>query len=130
MRFFEIVGEYLKNHWIRLVASIVYGIVICVIYNFSNDGFSYAISYSNGLFIGGATLFLFGLLTVVNYFGGFDIFSYMFRSKYVGDHRESLYEYSERKKIERKPAAFIFIDYLAVGTIFMIVSFVILLIVG
>ena len=130
MRFFEKVGEYLSKHWIRLLASIVYCIVICVIYNLANDGFGYAVAYSNGLFIGGATLFLFGLLTIVNYFGGFDIFSYMFRSKYIGDHRESLYEYSERKKIERKPAAFIFIDYLVVGTIFMIVSFIILLIVG
>lgn len=126
MRFFRFIGEYLKNHWIRLTGCFVYGIAICVIYNWINDGFDSRIYYSNGLFIGGATLFLFGLLTIVNYFGGLDIFSYLFRARIVDNHRESLYEYSERKKIERKPSALIFIDYLLIGTILMTISLLIL----
>ena len=127
MRFFEFLGEYFKNHWIRLLASVAYCILICVVYNLLNDGFNIGLNYVNGFFIGGATIFLFGLLVVVNYFGGLDIFSYMFSARRVGDHRETLFEYAERKKVERKPSAFVFIDYLIVGTIFMIISEIIYL---
>lgn len=127
MRFLEFMKEYFKHHWIRLLVSTLYVASICILYNIINDGFAYRVSYSNGLFIGGATIFLFGLLTIVNYFGGFDIFSFMFNNKRVDGHRETLFDYSERKKMERKDSAFVFIDYLVIGTIGMIVSTIIYL---
>lgn len=125
MKFWRFLGHYFSTHWIRLVACLIFGIIIVIINNATHGTFTSLFQYSNGLFIGGAILFLFGLLTVVNYFGGLDIFSYMFRARKTDGHRESLYDYSERKKVERKPAAFNFIDYLIVGTIFMIVAIII-----
>lgn len=119
----KFIGKYLKGHWIRLTVCFVIGIAIMIIYNSSNDGFNYIVYYSNGAFIAGGVLFCVGLLTVVNYFGGLDIFSYMFnKHPNPQGNRESLYEYSERKKVERKPSALVFIDYFIIGAIFMIVA--------
>lgn len=125
MRFWMFIGDYFKNHWIRLVGATVYCLIICAIYNWLNDGFTLALNYVNGLFIAGATIFCFGLLILVNYFGGFDMFSYLFRAKIVNNHRETLYDYSVRKKAERRPSLMGFIDYLIVGTIFMLISSII-----
>ena len=127
MRFWRFLAEYFRKHWIRLLVCFLMCIAFAVIYNVSNDGWKYIVCYSNGTFIGGMITVLFGLLTVVNYFGGLDIFSYMFRARYIDNHRESLYEYSERKKVERKPAAFAFVDYLIVGGIFVIASQILLI---
>lgn len=126
MQFWYLVKTYFKYHWIRLLASVVYCVLMLFLYNFIHHAFENSYFYFDGFFIGGATLFLFGLLTIVSYFGGFDMLSYLFRAKVVDNHRESLYDYSVRRRSERMPNRFAFIDYLVIGTIFMIVGAILL----
>lgn len=122
MRFSTLIKLYFRDHWIRLVVCVIYGAFMTIIYNVIRNAFAQGLFYFDGMFIGGATLFLFGLLTIVNYFGGFDIFSHIFGAKIVDNHRETLFDFSVRKKQERMAKRFVFIDYLVIGTIFMIIS--------
>ena len=126
MNFFDRIKEYFINHWIRLLFCFIYGIIVLVLYLLGHDN-KILVSYCDGLFIAGATLILFGLLVLVTYFGALDIFSYAFNSKRINGKKETLYDYEERKKIERKPNSMNFIDYILVGAFYVLIALIIFL---
>lgn len=98
--------RFFKDYWVRFVVAVSIGITLFVVYlaaYSSAQSWVNIIFYCNATFLSGAVLFLFSLLTVLNYFGGFDIFSFYFMRKPHDDNRkENFYEYCERKKGERK----------------------------
>ena len=68
----------------------------------------------------------YSLLIVMNYFGTFDIFQLMFNRHLVNGRKEHLYEYSVRKRLERKPKLFNFLDFTIVGLICIIIAWLLL----
>lgn len=124
MKFLRKIGDYFIRHSIRLSICLLYGVLFMLLYNTFKDSFDKRYGYYNGFFLAGATLFFYGLLCVVTNFGGLDMFSFMFNKRRVDGRKETLYEYSERKKIERKPNAFVFFDYLLIGSFFIGISMI------
>lgn len=124
MKFWFRIGAYFKKHWIRLLSFIIYGALIIIIYNAMRSDFISLINYANASFIAGITLILMGGLSIVNYFGGLDIYSYMFLAKRKDGKKEALYDYSLRKKEQRRPHALYFLDYFYIGIIFTAVSLI------
>lgn len=122
LSFFDVVKQYIKDHWLRYVLCIMFVVMIVVLNNTLKDDFTSKIIYSDGLFIGGALLIGYGLLIVANYFGTFNIFQMMFNKRTVEGRRETLYEYSIRKQGERKLRVMNFVDFLVVGTICLIIA--------
>lgn len=119
---------FFKNNWIRLVVTFILSVAIMVVYNFTAGSWAQAISYANGAFIAGFVWVAFGGLFIVEGFGGFDIFVYYPRRKRdINGHAETLYEYSERRKVERKKGQFGFIAYFLQGLIFILISLIIIL---
>ena len=111
------------NNWIRLLVTFVLGLIIMTIYNFTAGSWIEPISYSNGAFIAGFTWIAIGALFVVEGFGGLDIFVYLpRRRKDANGHIEDFYEYSERRKRERKVGQFGFIAYFLQGLLFILFS--------
>ena len=101
-----------------------------VLYNVSAGDWKELISYSNGAFISGFIWLSVGGLYVVEGFGGLDIFAYLVcRKRNEEGHVESLYEYGERRKEQRKPSRFGFLAYFLVAVIYFLVSLIILIIV-
>lgn len=83
------------------------------------------IGYCNGFFIAAFTLISIGLLAVLNLFGAFDIFSfYPGRKKKEDGTKESLYDYSTRKKEERGKFKLVFVPYISLGSVYLLVSLV------
>jgi hypothetical protein len=109
----------------RYIISFVIALALALIY-LNLYGFSTKINYINGLFIGGGVTFLIGGLSAVSYYGGFDIIGYGFstikkdgKGKYI-----DLFDYINKKKIERKKMNFPFIPYFTIGFFFVLISFI------
>ena len=122
----NVILEYFKQHWLRYVISCIFVSLITVLNVYLKGDFTSKIFYADGLFIGGALLVGYGLLILMNYFGTFDIFQFMFNRTLVNGRREQLYEYSVRKKAERKPRVIEFLDFIIVGFIFIIIAVLLL----
>lgn len=122
------VFEFIRRNWIRFVVALALGLLVLLanlIIQTGNGSWSHLVFYVDGTFIGGAVLILFSLLVVVNIFGAFDIFSYMFARKRLEDGRkEDLYEYSTRKKEQRSKHKLVFLPYLSVGMSFLLISLI------
>lgn len=109
----------------RYIASAIISVIVTFLYLLSY-GFDTFLNYCNGLSIGGAVTFLIGGLVMVSYLGGFDTITYGFstikkdgKGKYL-----DLYDYSTKKKEERKTKKLPFIPYFTVGGIVIIISFI------
>lgn len=123
------ISTFFQKNWIRILIASVLGIGVMVLYNVSAGDWKELISYSNGAFISGFIWLSVGGLYVVEGFGGLDIFAYLVRRKRNEEgHVESLYEYGERRKEQRKPSRFGFLAYFLVALIYFIVSLVLLLV--
>lgn len=120
--------QFFKDFYIRLIVCFVYGLLIVIINNIIKHTFNSLIEYSNGFFIGGFSLICFGGLSVINYFGGFDIFQYTFRRRPKGGPQESLYDFSNRKKLERSKGKKTFIPYFVIGVFYILVALIFMLI--
>ena len=107
---------------IRYLVSVLIGIILALLDVFFDKGFSSIVSYSNGTFISGFMLICIGGLSIVNYFGGFDIFSVMFAKRDQYGHKPTLHEYSVSKAEKRKKYPYVFVPYFTVGAILLIVS--------
>lgn len=116
--------EYLKKHYKKLIFCILYGIIIMVIYNLVNS-WNVLINYCNGAFIAGFSLVCFGGLSVINYWGGLDVFSYLVRKRPKSGPSEDLYTYSTRKREERKKHDKPFVLYFILGIFYILVSLII-----
>lgn len=112
---------WLRDNWRGFLISTVISLACMLIYCILN-GWNSAIYYSNGLFIGGASTILVGLLVVVALFGGTDIFTYYVGRKRTGAGKEDFYQYSERKKGERMKNPYSFVPYLFIGAVVVTVS--------
>ncbi len=119
---------FLYKNWIRFIVAFMIGLTFFLIYLgvFTNEGsWTSIIHYSNACFMAGFVLLMFSALVVLNFFGGFDIFSfYILRKPHDSTRKENFYEYCERKKEERKPNGLIFIPYLFSATLYLIAAVV------
>ena len=116
------VTTFFRKNWIRVLIASILGIGVMVLYNVSAGDWKELISYSNGAFISGFIWLSVGGLYVVEGFGGLDIFAYLVRRKRNEEgHVESLYEYGERRKEQRKPSRFGFLAYFLVSLIILII---------
>lgn len=116
------------HSWLRYLIAFCLAIVLSMIY-LCTRGFQTLIYYIDAFTIAGAIVFLCGALSLIAYFGGFDTFRYgvaSFRRGSRGKY-EDLYDYAIQKKEERKHGNFTFMPYFTVGTIFIILSFILML---
>lgn len=111
------------NHsWKKYIIWIIYILVILIIYNLAYKNWDLLISYVDGLFIGGFSLFCISLLIVLNHFGAFDTFAFVFNKKKEGC--KTLYEYSEKVKEKRKKNKFDFIPPMVVSLVSILISII------
>lgn len=122
------ISGFFKQYWVRFVIAFGIGITLFVVYlaaYTSAQSWTLLLYYCNASFLAGAVLFLFSLLTILNYFGGFDIFSFYMMRKPVDEHRkENFYEYCERKKGERRKFKLVFLPYMIISVLFLIATLV------
>lgn len=120
--------EFLKQNWIRFIISIVYAVGVFLAYMFLNNGWNSLSYYGSGLFIAGFTLILIGGLSLVNQFGQFNIFSFIFNNKRIDGRKETLAEYGERKELQRSKKSIPFLPYMIIGVLVTIASVIIYII--
>ncbi len=113
--------EIFFHSWPRYLSCLIYGILILVVYNCLRNWVD-LVNYMDALFIAGFSLLCIGGLSIVNYFGGFDIYTYMFAKRGANGQKPSLYEYSMDKKEQRKKQKFKFIPYLVFAAFYIIIS--------
>lgn len=111
----------------RYAISAVFALLIVLLKLLTAGKFSSLQTYSDGFFIAGLLLICGGGLSVVNYFGGFDIFSCMFAKRDAEGHKPTLQEFSEMKAEKRKSNPFVFIPYFTVGFFSLIVASILLI---
>lgn len=111
----------------RYAISAGFALLIVLLKLLTAGKFSSLQTYSDGFFIAGLLLICGGGLSVVNYFGGFDIFSCMFAKRDAEGHKPTLQEFSEMKAEKRKSNPFVFIPYFTVGFFSLIVASVLLI---
>ena len=117
--------EFFTDHWARFGIAFFIGIVPVIVYNAVYNNWLLVINYCNGFFIGAASLLAVSALSVFNLYGAFDIFSYLpGRKKMENGKIETLYDYSERKKLTRGKFKLVFVPYLVVGVVFLLVSLI------
>lgn len=122
---------FLKNY-IRLIVSLVIGLILMTIYNLSYqfglsvNAWSNLSYYRDGAFIAGMVLLFIGLLAIISQFGAFDIFSfYAGRKRKEDGSKENYTEYVERKRETRGRFNITFLSYFIISTCFLVFSFVI-----
>lgn len=113
----------------RYLISAGFALLIVLLKLFSSGDFTLLRSYSDGFFIAGFFLLCIGGLSVVNYFGGFDIFSCMVAKRDADGHKPTLHEYAQMKAEKRKSNPFVFVPYFTVGGIALIVALILLLLI-
>ena len=120
-------GQFIKNHRIRLIFCLVYGILILCIYNWVNSSWQSLLGYCNAMFISGFSLICFGCLALINILGGFEIFGYLFNRRDKNGGKEDLYTYSSRKKEERSKKGKIYLSYFIIGGLYLLISMILML---
>ena len=106
---------------IRYIVSLVIGIAVSISV-LAFYGWDKKIYYCDAFFASGAILVSIGALAFVSYYGGFDIFGYVFTSLRTNRRYHDLYEYVNAKNEKRKKPYFPFMPYLMVGIVFIIAS--------
>lgn len=114
------------HSWIKYLVSFVYGLFIMALYNIFYTKWVLLIGYIDGFFIAGASLICVGGLSLINYLGGFDIFSYMFSKKQTATGKITFYDYSQNRLEKRKKNKYTFVPYFTVGGLYLIVSIIML----
>lgn len=126
------IGLFFQKNWIRFVASLVLGLAVVCLYNFSHqialkiNPWVLAYYYRDSLFLAGMVVVFVGGLAIVANFGIFDIFSYYpGRKKKENGKKENYGDYVERKKLERSADRNLyFLPYFIVGSIFLVASLI------
>ena len=108
----------------RYLFSIVFTIVIVLLYNILRNEWTLIVNYHDSFFIAGLSLVLIGLLSVVDYFGGLDIFRYMFKRKNPDGTKTTLYDFSEERKEKLKTKTYRFVPFMTMGVIMIIVCLI------
>ena len=112
---------------IRYIISLSVALILILIRLVTSNGFQNIVAYCDGTFIAGMVLVCGGGLSLVSYFGGFDIFSYNFMKKKEGV--STLYDYSKLKAERRKNAPPSYMPYITIGTLFIFISAILLIII-
>ena len=112
--------KHFINSWKKYLFSIIYILIILIIYMFTNGDWNLLISYVDGFFIGGFSLICISLLVLMNNLGAFDIFTYAFSKKQPG--KSNLYDYSQQKEEKRKNTKLSFLPIAYVGLFFALLS--------
>lgn len=112
--------EIFIHSWLRYVISLLYGILILVIYNCTRDWIN-LINYVDAFFIAGASLICIGGLSIVTNLGTFDVFTHMFARSKNGQPKPTLYDYVESKKNKRHKNRFNCMPYFVLGIVFVLV---------
>ena len=111
---------------IKYIVSFVVAALFMVIYCALRNTWNYIMYYSNGLFIGGFVMVSVGLLVLLNNFGAYDIWSYVFTRKRKKEGI-TLAEYSEIKAEARKKSRYTFVPFVTVGLFFILISAILLM---
>ena len=117
MYFFK---KYFLHSVKRYISAIILGLTILLL-NLWSKGSDQTINYMDGLFIAGFAILCIGGLSVLNYFGAYDFFSYAFyRKKASMDY----HEFVGQKETNRKNRNIPFGPYFVVGILFILISLV------
>ena len=108
----------------KYIISFVFGIVVLGIKMIIDNSATSLLTYTNGTFIGGFMLICFGGLSVINYFGGFDIFQVMVAKKGENGKKPTLNEFSQMKAEKRKKNKYVFVPYFTVGGFYLLISLI------
>lgn len=119
-----------KKDIIKFVISIIYGILIIVIYNSVNQVWNSLIVYCDGAFIAGASLVCVAGLSLCTSLGAFDIFSFMGAKKQNVKGRVSFYDYTEMKKEQRKTKKMYWLPYFVAGAVYLVVAVIIVIVIS
>ena len=113
-----------------MIISFVIGLIFMAIYNASYSAtgapsWQNLEYYRDGSFISFMIITGLGLLSIVSYFGAFDIFSYYPGRKRKEDGKKENYgEYVERKNLQRGKFDFSFLSYILIARIYAIFSLI------
>nr|WP_302593860.1 DUF3899 domain-containing protein [uncultured Acetatifactor sp.] len=110
--------------WKRYAAALALNIVLALIVLLIK-GFDQRIYYVDALGVAGAVSILLGLLSWVASAGAFDMVGYGFSALFTNRKYKDLYEYTTRKNEKRSRHRKSFVPFLAVGAVFLLVSFLI-----
>ncbi len=116
LTWYEGLRLWLRDNWYHFLIALLIIVTILVI-DCASYGWTAIVNYANGLFIGGATSLLIGLLFVVTLFGGTDIFTFYLMRERTATGKEDLYQYSQRKKKQRMKNPYSFIPYIFIGAL-------------
>ncbi len=111
------------HSWLRYLLSFLFVVLVVVTYNITN-GWNKMINYIDALFIAGFALICVSGLSIVTYFGAFDIFTHFFAKPKENNKKPSFYEYSIEKSNSRKEHKFNFVPYAVIGFFFIVLSIV------
>ena len=100
-------------------------LIIPVIYNLLRNEWDLIINYMDSFFLAGLVLILVGMLSIVDYFGGLDIFRYIFIKRNPDGSKKTLYDFSEGRKEKIKDDKYRFTPYMVVGVISILISVII-----
>lgn len=110
------------HSWKKYLILTIVGLVILLI-NLSLHDFVYLLNYISGLQIAGFVLILVGGLSLLNYYGAYDFWSYAFTRRGKNGKNGSVYEYSEEKRSKRSKLKLPFGPYFLTGTVYLLLSF-------
>lgn len=116
----------------KYIICLSYGIAVVLIYlitkyiNLKEGATLPLIHYVDAFFIAGFTLYCFGGFSLIANLGAFDMFGYSFaRRKKEGGLKIDYYEYQQVQKEKRRKAnPYTYVPYFTVGTLFIIVTIV------
>lgn len=111
------------HSWLRYLLSFLFTVLVIVTYNITK-GWDKMIYYIDALFIAGFALICISGLSIVNYFGAFDIFTHLFAKPNENNKKPSFYEYSLEKSASRKEHRFNFVPYAVIGFLSIILSII------
>ena len=117
--------SFFIEHWVRFLVAFLIGVIMMIVYLAIANAWTWVIGYCNATFISAFVLFSISILSVLNLFGAFDIFSfYIGRKKKENGAKEDLYDYSSRKKDERSKFKLVFVPYLFFALLFLVASLI------
>ena len=123
------VFNYLRKNVVRFLLGLVIGLTLYFVYVTIQQGWNAMACHADGLFIAGAVVFGVGLLSIVLNLGAFNIFSYQAgRRRLESGRKEDLYEYTQRKKLEREAHKFGFVAYFITSVPFFLACAILYLI--
>ena len=117
---------FIKRNWIKMLVCILYGILIIIIYNISNENWTMLINYCNSTFIAGFSLICIGCLSIINNVGGFNLFSYMFAKRNEKGVKEDYYTYTLKNKEKREKREKPYYTYFIIGAVLIAISAILL----